>query len=77
MIGINIEMPKACIECPFQYRHYDAFVYVCQLQNDAITDVTTKDEGCPLIEIKNNDKEPHGFTADEWYRNTFGENDGE
>ena len=21
-------------------------------------------------------KEPHGFTADEWYRDTFGENDG-
>lgn len=77
MIGIDIEMPKACIDCPFHYRQLDAFVDVCQLQNDAITDVTKKEKGCPLIQLKIMGNNPHGFTADEWYRENFGENNGE
>ena len=50
MIGINMEMPETCKECPFQYRHYASFVYVCQLQNDAITDIETRPADCPLID---------------------------
>lgn len=54
MIGLNIEMPKNCKECPLEQWYVDENAFVCGLNCNAECkfDGSERPKECPLIEIK-------------------------
>lgn len=50
MIAINIEMPKACEECPIPYIT-DDMELKCPFQKLYVTGLDERAEGCPLEEL--------------------------
>lgn len=55
MIAINIEMPKACEECPITYITDDMELQ-CPFQKLYVTGLGKRAEGCPLEELKGDNK---------------------
>ncbi len=67
MIGIKIDMPKRCGECPIE-RIVMSTSYVCQITREITNDIREEIRGnhCPLCELPEDDKirvgdEVHNF----------------
>ena len=56
MIGINIEMPKGCMSCPFSYIDNDENRLLCSYDTALYVDgfESERAEWCPLCELSSN-----------------------
>ena len=71
MIGINIEMPKNCSDCPFQKYHHEfgsSYAYCLfdksagdklhrRLEDLVDMNATSRHHKCPLVELKGENNE--------------------
>ena len=56
MIGIDMEMPNSCGECPFVFNK-DGYFVTCNVANINVEDYYFESNpNCPLIEIEDKEK---------------------
>jgi len=57
MIGLNINMPRCCAECPLWYwDDEDGSHTMCGITNDEISyNLDLRNDNCPLIDLNKSD----------------------